>query len=289
MDFSINYENWVNFLSKNLSPDNMVSNLPTVVILYGCNFYKWKHSLSKPYDFAFSNLMKVVTKKLMLESRACFGYHFNNEIILVLYSHNPTTPIYANGNKQQIISRLSSLASAIFNKKQKNFLPLINHVSFFEAKIFQTPNLHDVCSIIMWKEQSASFKSLRLLESTFYPKILNDGDTTNKTSNPENLTSQKDFCSKSLSFEELKLKIFNEKHVNWDDFDMNIKRGTFFQSLRIQNKKNKKNESVNINSSNDNNNNRSFVYIVVEKKIGYLMNIANKVEVIFYKKAPLYM
>lgn len=183
---------WCKWLERNFSPEIMVPTLPVILRFDGNNFHNWTKGLKRPFDEKLVKLMVETTKFLVQETNAVVGYTQSDEITLILYSADRKSSIYNDGKKQKILSKLTGKCVSFFNEKRKELLPL-----------------HDACVQLLWRENDATKNSIQMLaQSIFSHKEL------------QNLNSS-----------EVQDKMMTERNVNWNDLDVNLKRGTYVKRI----------------------------------------------------------
>ena len=181
--------------------------LPVLARLDGKCFHNFTKYLERPFDKRFSDLMIDTTKQLVDESNARLGYSQSDEINLVFYSDNIKSEIFFNGKIQKMVSVLSSMATAYFNKKMLDYLPdNAKHIALFDCRIWTVPNLVEAANAILWREMDATKNSISMAAQSVY--------------------SSKQLHGKSGSEQQEMLFV---KGINWNDYPSFFKRGTFIQ------------------------------------------------------------
>lgn len=259
---------WCKWLEKNFSPEIMIPTLPVIIRLDGNNFSKWTNGLSKPFDEGMVNLMTETTKFLVKETNAVVGYTQSDEITLILYSNDRKSNIYNDGKKQKILSKLSGKCANFFNEKRKELLPEHNKVAVFDARIYQTPTLHDATVQLLWRENDATKNSIAMLaQSIFSHRELH-----------------------GLNGNQMQDKMMLEKSINWNDLKSNYKRGTYVKRVKTS----ESFSEIELKSLNPNHNAHKNPELVIErstiKEIEYPIfnTIVNKVGVIFLDEKPIF-
>jgi tRNA(His) guanylyltransferase len=198
---------WCKWLEKNFSPEVMIPTLPVIIRLDGNNFSKWTKGLDKPFDENLNQLMTDTTKFLVEETNAVIGYTQSDEITLILYSPDRKSAIYHEGKKQKILSKLTAKCVNFFNERRKELLPNHDKVAVFDARIYQTPTLHDATVQLLWRENDATKNSISMLaQSMFSHKQL-----------------------QGLNGSQMQDKMMLEKGVNWNDLPSKYKRGVYIK------------------------------------------------------------
>jgi len=201
---------WCKWLEKNFSPEIMIPNLPVIIRLDGNNFSKWTKGLNKPFDEKLNQLMVDTTKFLVEETNAVIGYTQSDEITLILYSDDRKSNIYHEGKKQKILSKLTAKCVNFFNERRKELLPEHDKIAVFDARIYQTPTLHDATIQLLWRENDATKNSISMLAQSLF--------------------SHKEL--QGLNGNEIQDKLMLEKSVNWNDLPAKYKRGTYIKRIK---------------------------------------------------------
>jgi tRNA(His) 5'-end guanylyltransferase len=200
---------WCKWLEKNFSNEVMIPTLPVIIRLDGNNFSKWTKGLDRPFDENLTDLMVDTTKMLVKETNAVIGYTQSDEITLILYSSDRKSSIYNDGKKQKILSKLSGKLTPYFNETRKKYLPKHDKIANFDARIYQTPTLHDAAIQLLWRENDATKNSISMLAQSLFPH--------------EDL--------QNLNGAQLQEKMWKEKNVNWNDLAVKFKRGSYVKRV----------------------------------------------------------
>lgn len=185
------------------------ADLPVCIRLDGKGFSKYTSQLEKPFDVEFSNIMIEVTKFLVKETNAVIGYTQSDEITLILYTSKEKDSVFFNGKIQKIISVITSLATAKFNKLVST-LSNIPEFGFFDCRAWQVPDKKTATDVLLWREIDATKNSVSMATRKYYT------------------TSQ----IKGRSKNEMK-EMLLAKGVSWDDYPVAFKRGTYVQRTQV--------------------------------------------------------
>jgi tRNA(His) 5'-end guanylyltransferase len=245
----------------------MIPTLPVIIRLDGNNFHNWTKGLNRPFDEGLTNLMIDTTKFLVKETGAVIGYTQSDEITLVLYSSDRKTPIYNDGKKQKILSKLTVKCVNYFNTSRQNFLPNHNKIAVFDCRIYQTPTLHDAAVQLLWRENDATKNSISsLAQSLFSHDSL-----------------------QNLDGNQMQDKMMLEKNVNWNDLQTKFKRGTYVKRTRTS----KPFTVQELESLPKNHNARKNPNLVIERNVISVIElpifnkITNKAGVVFFDENPI--
>jgi len=265
MDFE-KLSDWCKWLEKNFSPEVMIPTLPVIIRLDGNNFSKWTIGLEKPFDEKLNQLMAETVQFLVKETNAVVGYAQSDEITLILYSSDRKSSIYNDGKKQKILSKLTAKCVNFFNERRRELLPNHDKVAVFDARIYQTPTLHDAAIQLLWRENDATKNSISMLAQSLFSH-----------NSLENLNGS-----------QMQDRMMLEKNVNWNDLPVKYKRGTYVK--RIKSSKPFTSEELaslppmhNAHKNPDLVIDRSVIEVV---EYPIFNTITNKEEVIFFDKEP---
>jgi tRNA(His) 5'-end guanylyltransferase len=257
---------WCKWLEKNFSPEVMIPTLPVIIRLDGNNFSKWTKGLRKPFDEQLNQLMTETTKFLVEETNAVIGYTQSDEITLIIYSEDRKTSIYHNGKKQKILSKLTAKCVNFFNERRKELLPDHDKIAVFDARVYQTPTLHDAAVQLLWRENDATKNSIAMLaQSLFSHKQL-----------------------QNLNGSQMQDKMMTEKGVNWNDLPAKYKRGVYVKRSKTRMPFTAEELSKLPPMHNAHKNPHLLIERAVIKEIEYPIfnKIINKAGVVFYNEDP---
>lgn len=153
---------------KELSDTKLLNRVPLIICINGRGFSKLTSLLEKPYCNKFAEGMLITTLKLCSEIEgAVFGYHFNDEIVIIVRNDQglDTEPWFDN-KVQKISSITSSIATSTFSKYiNSNDLNIIGD-SYFTSQVFAVPNIAEAINSIVFKQQQNFHSSIHF--SCFY-------------------------------------------------------------------------------------------------------------------------
>ena len=207
----------------------------TIIRIDGKAFHTYTRGLKRPFD---SDLMldmdttaAYLCKNIM---GAKMAYVQSDEISLVLTDFdNIGSQAWFDNNVQKMASVSASMATASFNAlrlsrvissaeidpfKYKNGLPLSKvfdevksdmlvdlgkqSMAMFDARVFQIPELTEVCNYFIWRQQDATRNSISSVAQSLY--------------------SHKELEGKSS---DEKQEMIFQKGINWNDYSYREKRG----------------------------------------------------------------
>lgn len=183
--------------------------LPICVRIDGRAFHTFTRGMKRPYDKDMSDSMVETMRYLVEQSDACIGYTQSDEITLIL--SDIKDPMF-NGRISKLTSVLASIATAKFNEvihKKYSDKPL----AFFDCRCWQVPNRTEAANELLWREFDATKNSISMAARAYY--------------------SDKQLMNKNGSE---KQDMLMEKGVNWNDYPVFFKRGTYAQRKVIERK-----------------------------------------------------
>ncbi len=185
--------------------------LPICIRLDGRGFSSFTKGMDRPFDVKMQNLMKETTLQLVKVSNAIIGYTQSDEISLILHC-NPESQSYFGGRVQKICSSLAADASVYFNSRLPEFFPeRINRFPTFDCRAWNVPSKMEACNTLIWRELDASKNSIQMAaRSLFSHRSLQD-----------------------LNGEQLKSKMLLEAGIDWNDYPVSFKRGSYFQRVKV--------------------------------------------------------
>jgi tRNA(His) 5'-end guanylyltransferase len=132
--------------------DYFIPHIPIVARLDGKAFHKFTRGLKRPIDSDLMECMKNTCIELCKYFQADFSYTQSDEITLIWF--NPTSEnLMFNGRVEKYTSLLSSVCTAHFNNQVQLHLPLKSStLAFFDARVFQVPNIQKAFENICWRQ-----------------------------------------------------------------------------------------------------------------------------------------
>ena len=242
----------------------LMPGLPILVRLDGKNFSTFTKSLRKPYDERLSKLMIETTKYLVKETNANAGYTGSDEITLVFYNDKPDSEMIYSGKIYKITSDLAAMCSVFFYSKLKEYIPEKAGILIrFDARPWNVPSLEEATNSFLDRELSTTKNSISMAAEVFYSTQQLKGKNSSE-----------------------KQEMLFQKGVNWNEYPVYFKRGTYIQKKiklgkidtedikKLPKKHNaRKNPNLEFKRS-----------IIVELDLPPLLKISNKVDVLIFGK-----
>ncbi len=208
--------------------------LPVCCRLDGKCFHGFTKNLNRPYDECFHNLMVEAARYLVEETNANMGYTQSDEISLVWYSDDYNSQIFFDGRIQKMTSVLASLCSVKFNSLMKNLAHDLNMqagnaedndyaniwedkvelMPVFDCRVWTVPNLMEATNVYLWREIDATKNAISQAASAYF--------------------SHKELMNKSGS--EKQEMLFKKHNINFNNYPVWFKRGTYIQRKKFARK-----------------------------------------------------
>jgi tRNA(His) 5'-end guanylyltransferase len=188
--------------------------MPLMARLDGKGFSKFTKGLGRPFDSRMSSLMAETTKALVEQTSAKVGYTQSDEITLFWQADSSDDQYLFNGKYQKIVSTLSSIATAAFNRKLQSYLPEkmdFNPYPTFDARVWQVPSIREVYLNFLWREQDATKNAISMAAQSCY-----------KHSELHKKSSDK------------KIMMLKDKGIAFEDYPAHFKRGVFVKRVEVE-------------------------------------------------------
>lgn len=206
---------------RSLTDYKLTPNSYVIIMLDGRSFSKLiKNKFNKPFDDRFIHYMNETAKHLCKSIEGVkFGYVQSDEISLIItdFETETTDSFFAN-RLSKILSISSSIASNKFNqllitdlikncKTKEETIDVISKTKFceFDCKAWNVPSYNDVFAWFLYRQNDCIKNSKSQTAQTYY--------------------KHKELFK--LNTDEQIEKLFNEKNINWNDFDDGKKYGRF--------------------------------------------------------------
>jgi tRNA(His) guanylyltransferase len=196
---------------------SLLPRVPAMARLDGRSFHTFTKHAKRPFSETFHRMMVEVTRHLVVESAADVGYTQSDEISLCWLD----TPFF-DGHVQKMVSTLAAMASVKLNafSWQATGGPTMGDVVLkregrsglawskaptFDCRVWTVPDRIEATNVFLWRQMDASRNSVQMAARHY-------------------------FCHSEcfkLDTKALQEKLFQERNVNWNDYDPWCKRGTF--------------------------------------------------------------
>lgn len=199
------------------SGDRFLPGLPVYARLDGKCFHNFTKGLERPFDEQMRNIMTEVTKYLVDETNAVFGYTQSDEISLVFYAKEYKSQIFMDGRVQKMVSLLSAYCTVKFNELAVKIWPekfqTGCNLPVFDCRVFQLPTRVEAMNSILWRVNDSVKNSVSMAASSCYSHRQLDGKSESERQD-----------------------MLMDKGINWNDYPSIYKEGAFVQrrkTLRV--------------------------------------------------------
>ena len=177
----------------------------------GKSFSKFTKNLNKPFDDGFSDDMDATAVFLCENIQgAKFAYTQSDEISVVMTDFDMLeTDAWFDYNVQKMTSIGASLATAKFNELRK-FRNPDSKLAFFDARVFQVPNIDEMVNTVVWRQQDCTRNSVSMAASAYFSHKELDGKSSDE-----------------------KQEMLFTKGINWNDYKPKYKRGSVIKKVQI--------------------------------------------------------
>lgn len=185
----------------------LIPGLPIVARLDGVGFSKFTKGLKRPYDERLSKLMIDTTIHLVKTFNANCGYTQSDEITLVFYTESIDSQLYRGGKVYKLISDFVGECTVFFNYNLRNIISeKYDMMPRFDCRVWSVPTLMEAVNCFVWREQDATKNSVSMAAREYY----SHSELENKHGG------------------DMQEMLF-EKDVNWNNYPVFFKRGTYVQ------------------------------------------------------------
>lgn len=222
---------------ENVNRNYLTRRVPVIIRIDGKTFHTFTRGFKKPFDEILVKSMQDTMKYLCENIQGCvLGYTQSDEITLVLIDYKRLDSCaWFDYNIQKMASIAASMATMAFNKFFKVAIDeyftsnklvtvltkadldynneltryysvldkAINKGAMFDARCFNIPK-DEVCNCVLWRQNDATRNSIEMVGHANF--------------------SQKQLHQKSCN--EIQDMLMVQRGINWNDFPVNLKRGS---------------------------------------------------------------
>ena len=223
---------------ENIPKTHLTRRQPVIIRIDGKAFHTFTRGFQRPFDNILIESMQETMKYLCENIQGCkMGYCQSDEISLLITDYETiNTAAWFDYQVQKMCSIAASMATLAFNrafdeKVEQEYMSLEAEAMFpsspntdyikewdniykahekaflkgamFDARCFSIPK-EEVCNYFIWRQQDATRNSIQMV-------------------------AQANFSHKQLqnkSCDELQEMLWQEKNINWNDFEIVKKRGS---------------------------------------------------------------
>lgn len=195
------------YTSTRVSPPNYLC-----VRIDGKKFSKFTKGFVKPFDTRLRDAMVHVTKALVKETHASFGYTQSDEITLIYCPSEKGSEYVFGGKVSKLNSIIASMSAAHFNSYLLQFD--VDKLAYFDCRSFAAPSQIEASNVVLWRVQDARKNSISALFRWTAGHRAMDG------------------------LDQIQMKTYlKENHsVDWNDLANCWKYGTYIKPVTIQRK-----------------------------------------------------
>jgi tRNA(His) 5'-end guanylyltransferase len=200
-----------------------------MIRLDGKGFSKYTKMFEKPFDRTLSHVMDFATIELCKYMNPKFAYTQSDEISLMFTDlENIDSELIFDGKVQKLCSISASKITQAFNKKMLQILTfkmeesvLIDKIrtgdlpeidAVFDARVYIIPDFREVSNYFIWRQQDCTRNSISMAASANFSHKLLEGKSSS----------------------EKQEMLFQEKNINWNDYETKFKRGSIIKKFPIQ-------------------------------------------------------
>ncbi len=189
--------------------------LPLMARIDGRSFHGFTQGLERPYDARMSRMMIDTTKYLVKETGATIGYCQSDEISLCWYSSSYDSQLFFDGRVFKVVSQLAAMTTLYFYELCQEKLPpeYAKKRPTFDCRAWNVPNKTEAVNTLLWRELDASKNSISMAARS----VFKHGELMNKNGS------------------EMQEMLW-QKGINWNDYPVFFRRGTFVQRKTISRK-----------------------------------------------------
>ena len=208
---------------EDISKISLIRRIPVIIRIDGKNFHSFTRGFERPFDDILIKSMQETAKYLCENIQGCkIGYCQSDEISLLLTDYeNINTAAWFDYQVQKMCSIAASMATLAFNRAfeervealdfdwsigvegiNSEYLSALYKArekgAMFDARCFSIPK-EEVCNYFLWRQNDCVRNSIQMV-------------------------AQANFSHKQLqnkSCDELQEMLWQEKNINWNDFQGN--------------------------------------------------------------------
>lgn len=222
---------------ENVSKNRLMRRNPVIIRIDGKAFHAFTRGFERPFDDILIKSMQETMKYLCENIQGCkIGYCQSDEISLLITDYeNINTAAWFDYQVQKMCSIAASMATLAFNRFfrnnalvkvtitdayfknkesypgdwekdrsfKKSYLDACTKGAMFDARCFSIPK-EEVCNYFQWRQNDCTRNSIQMVGQANF--------------------SHKELQNKSC--DELQEMLWQEKNINWNDFEIVKKRGS---------------------------------------------------------------
>jgi tRNA(His) 5'-end guanylyltransferase len=204
----------------------LLPTLPVLARLDGRNFGSFTRNAKRPFSERFHALMVDTTRHLVDECGALVGYTQSDEITLAWHAPDIKSMLFFDGNVQKMVSTIAALASVRLNEARYTMSSQIGKIGeivnettsglawhmrpTFDCRVWNVPSLTEASNVFVWRQADGVRNSVSMAARAHFSHASLHG----------------------FSRAEMQDRLMRDKGINWNDYPVGFKRGTFIQRAR---------------------------------------------------------
>lgn len=188
-----------------------------VIRVDGRAFHTFTRNCERPFDRELIADMNATAVALCDKiSGAQFAFVQSDEVsVLVTDFQSNQTEAWFDNSQSKMESLSASIATAAFNKSRLTrlagrFGPLVLETeewAEFDSRVFLVPDVNEAANVFIWRQQDATRNSIQMVAQAHFSHHEIEG----------------------MSTSQMQEKLWQERGINWNDFDAMLKRGRFVE------------------------------------------------------------
>lgn len=193
-----------------------------IIRVDGRAFHTFTRHCERPFDRELIADMNAVAVALCEQiPGAQFAFTQSDEVSVLLTDfQSMQTEAWFDNNQSKLESLSASLATVAFNRSRLNRLVPRHGVeamelreawAAFDSRAFLVPDVNEVANVFIWRQQDATRNSIQMVAQAHFRHEELEGVGTN----------------------EMQEKLWQERGINWNDFEVSLKRGRFVERQTV--------------------------------------------------------
>ena len=189
-----------------------------VIRVDGRAFHTFTRHCQRPFDLELIADMDAVAIALCEQIMgAQFAFVQSDEVsVLVTDFQSNQTEAWFDNSQSKMESLSASLAAVAFNRsrltrqvKQRGVEAMEAGTAWaaFDSRAFLVPDVNEAANVFIWRQQDATRNSIQMVAQAHFNQRELEG----------------------VSADQMQEKLWQERGINWNDFDARLKRGRFIE------------------------------------------------------------
>ncbi len=193
-----------------------------IIRVDGRAFHTFTRHCERPFDRELIADMNAVAVALCEQiPGAQFAFTQSDEVSVLLTDfQSMQTEAWFDNNQSKLESLSASLATVAFNRSRLNRLVQRHGVeamqqreawAAFDSRAFLVPDVNEVANVFIWRQQDATRNSIQMVAHAHFRHEELEG----------------------IGTDEMQEKLWQERGINWNDFEVSLKRGRFIERQTV--------------------------------------------------------